>query len=84
MENMDYWIEYGLLNHVKRQNNDGLLVECIEMEQMLSEKNRAIRIIREKMTLIPNNDLFGLLSEELSEHSDLSELPLKKQRVLET
>ena len=84
MENMDYWIEYGLLNHVKRQDNDGLLVECIEMEQMLSEKNRAIRIIREKMTLIPNNDLFGLLSEELSEHSDLSEPPLKKQRVLET
>ena len=82
MENMDYWIEYGLLNHVKRQDNDGLLVECIEMEQMLSEKNRAIRIIREKMTLIRNNE--RLLSEQLSEHSDLSEPPLKKQRVLET
>jgi len=79
MENMDYWIEYGLLEEVKRREDDGLFVECIQMDQMLSEKNRAIRIVRQEMELDDADK-----SESVSDNKSLLKIlepPTKKRKV---
>merc|ERR1712154_44695 len=50
MKTMDYWLQ--LLQEGVDQKEDGLLLECIKMKQMLSEKNYLIRIVRTKMQQI--------------------------------
>merc|ERR1712228_762297 len=56
MEAMDYWLKV-LQDTVERKENDDLLLECIQMKSMLSEKNHLIRIVRTKQH-IDKNDTF--------------------------
>merc|ERR1712228_1030017 len=72
METMDYWLKL-LQQGVERKKDDDILLECMQIKEMLSEKNHLIRIVRTKMHC--NTDTF-------KDSNKLEYIPPLKKRKL--
>lgn len=91
METMDYWLKL-LKDQVERKKDDHLLLECIKMDEMLSEKNHLIRIVRKDMfetdtqngikRKLSDNDNKNKNEHKNENETTSNEPPSKKQKIV--